>query len=1311
MSYNPLRKKNVEIEQDTTEKPFLCCLTYARIGEADCVLLEDGYTYHRKALEIWLNQCPNRSPVTGLELQEQPGVPDLQRHSISAFRAPENLSHLGDVLKAVDPLRPLLESLASNWQPPQLIVCGAEGVGKSSLLERLVGVPLFPRRPPDTNARTCTQVPIRVQLRRRPYASIPCVQLLMRTGDSSWALQKEELAACEGAHIVVGQLMKEAIAETSKQKGYEVAVSGDYLISVLWYSPNVPDLDLLDLPGLVGAVRKEDPRGIVEETRAVVEAEIFNGAWYSIYLAVVEASEAIYNSPVIHFLQKSNLDHQTIGVITKCDEEVVCKDEYPPRSVSSHSVKVAHKIEKADSVLLGGGFLGTMSRDQEPQPLEWSIQRLHRKAEAEVEWRRSQELENSASVGCTAVLKRVQNFYLSYISDTWCPLTREILAITKVSLTEELKSLGTPAPESNCWEHILSSAKAVLSKMLPRLRRDLEVKVIGGLQSAFSGLIPKLVPTVYSTASEVVTAFETARADLEYRIRTAAGKAIDALGAYSLICEVVTGDESPLRLRRFPLLSDGLANEIIQRYTVAHQELLKELEVKLQGLLACYEFTTPPFTPEYQLNLDTLRLSSELQAIISFGVMSLCRSVLRPLSEIVASLSQRVIEIENCSEERQALSSHIGNIDTALASLASLKVLSEAEAGNTAASRVQRVKQWVVAENFPGRHKPWFRRHAAADKQVVPNNCTLRVLIVGAGPAGLTVAINLAELLSKKAQITLADSRIKFDSERVVSGARTRRDQVVTLQWDVLQFLSPVTRSMLLSKVNEAVWSISSRNIPISLVEDSLLERAQQWDVKDSISFQPIPKLERPEDILHLQSLLTNSDIVIAADGANSWTREHIFGITKEQLEEPKEQNGRPRVDRALGVAFIIPKGGDFPAGLPFEQSINVISTLSQRRFLLNASSPRRSGYVNILLSNDEWKLVKTVDGNRCRFGINPGFIRPHGPSSSIRTNPDVHLPDHSLKEFAPAKDAREDPSGPGAKLWQTVLDGLSMFGLQLSYVTNIVGIKLRVRSTRTALKYGLRDQPDTIGFLVGDAAFQTHFWPGRGMNSVLKEANLLAYCIASQVSATGGIRSGDLEFQVYEGFMAALRNREHRDRSERFLCGSGLIQVVHKADQDHRTKPEVVNVLCERILDQSRRVQRMGPRNWPHRTLKEDQLRCHAQQTLEKLSLRELLIMLTTGPWPAAPGNEVLPEEYTPIIERANCRWFFRAYASSTERTQFNHRFSDPNYNYNKSKRERGRSGGRFPLLFLPLIRSSFSPPCFYDNNFFFFFFLFDHC
>ena len=44
---------------------------------------------------------------------------------------------------------------------PEIIVAGAEGVGKSSVLERLIGVPLFPRGP-----KLVTRMPIRLRLGR-----------------------------------------------------------------------------------------------------------------------------------------------------------------------------------------------------------------------------------------------------------------------------------------------------------------------------------------------------------------------------------------------------------------------------------------------------------------------------------------------------------------------------------------------------------------------------------------------------------------------------------------------------------------------------------------------------------------------------------------------------------------------------------------------------------------------------------------------------------------------------------------------------------------------------------------------------------------------------------------------------------------------------------------------------------------------------------------------------------------------------------------------------------------------------------------
>jgi predicted ATPase len=66
--------------------------------------------------------------------------------------APYNLSEvagtvasvaaLAELFEAVDPLRELLEKL--DWQPPQIVVMGNENTGKSTLLERICMMPLFP---------------------------------------------------------------------------------------------------------------------------------------------------------------------------------------------------------------------------------------------------------------------------------------------------------------------------------------------------------------------------------------------------------------------------------------------------------------------------------------------------------------------------------------------------------------------------------------------------------------------------------------------------------------------------------------------------------------------------------------------------------------------------------------------------------------------------------------------------------------------------------------------------------------------------------------------------------------------------------------------------------------------------------------------------------------------------------------------------------------------------------------------------------------------------------------------------------------
>jgi len=64
------------------------------------------------------------------------------------------------IFTQLDSLRDILAKTLEGWQPPQLVVIGQESSGKSTVLERLAMMPIFPR---DDNI--CTRLPIHVRLR------------------------------------------------------------------------------------------------------------------------------------------------------------------------------------------------------------------------------------------------------------------------------------------------------------------------------------------------------------------------------------------------------------------------------------------------------------------------------------------------------------------------------------------------------------------------------------------------------------------------------------------------------------------------------------------------------------------------------------------------------------------------------------------------------------------------------------------------------------------------------------------------------------------------------------------------------------------------------------------------------------------------------------------------------------------------------------------------------------------------------------------------------------------------------------------
>mmetsp|Transcript_143107 Transcript_143107/g.457308 ORF Transcript_143107/g.457308 Transcript_143107/m.457308 type:complete len:808 (-) Transcript_143107:157-2580(-) len=510
----------------------------------------------------------------------------------------------------------------------------------------------------------------------------------------------------------------------------------------------------------------------------------------------------------------------------------------------------------------------------------------------------------------------------------------------------------------------------------------------------------------------------------------------------------------------------------------------------------------------------------------------------------------------------------------------------------------------------------------------------LRVGVIGGGPAGLATAINLAEWAVQHGMqdifgIVVMDTRYVQDdsgpspkiqyggSRRAEAGVSNRRGQVVTLQQDCVDFLSQRTRDELFRNVNESVWSRTSYNIPIREVEDRLLERAQMNDVSGVLSLEVSNHTGSDEALS--TCLLGRFNIIIGADGSKSWVRRHLFEIEEERMQSV----GR---DLALGIEFQIPEHLH-SSGLPHAQPLNVVLTVSQCRFLLNASSVTRSGFLNMQLTKEEWDLATRVDGQSCVFARSPGILLRSG-----------QVPDGiaASQIFKPQDDyVHGRGSVVSRNLWKSIIDGLKLFGIDQDHVASIVGVELNVRYSPEVV----RAVGETICFLVGDAAFQTHFWPGRGMNSVFKEAASLAnslLLIGRQLQGGGKLGLGLLEITHYFQFVDGLRFQEHQSRSLRFVC-----QITGRTRDSRDRMPEIVREAAYANVSDCKRKLVKEIENWaeifssPKRLhfSKEakEALVSMAIAALENIGDYELKIMAVSGPWPTVKLVEVLPNIGTP--------------------------------------------------------------------------------
>lgn len=213
-------------------------------------------------------------------------------------------------------IRNILQSVGQSGTLtlPSIVVIGSQSSGKSSVLEAIVGHEFLPK-----GSNMVTRRPIELTLVNTPnaqaeYGEFPALGLGKITDFSS---------------------IQRTLTDLNLAVPEKDCVSDDP-IQLTIYSPNVPDLSMIDLPGYIQVAGHDQPPELKQKIADLCDKYIQAP---NVILAISAADVDLANSTALRSSRRVDpRGERTIGVITKMDlvdpergHDVLCDKKYPLR--------------------------------------------------------------------------------------------------------------------------------------------------------------------------------------------------------------------------------------------------------------------------------------------------------------------------------------------------------------------------------------------------------------------------------------------------------------------------------------------------------------------------------------------------------------------------------------------------------------------------------------------------------------------------------------------------------------------------------------------------------------------------------------------------------------------------------------------------------------------------------------------------------------------------------------------------------------------------------------------------------------------
>eukprot|EP01033_Poteriospumella_lacustris_P005702 gene5702-4081_t len=220
----------------------------------------------------------------------------------------------------------------------------------------------------------------------------------------------------------VDELMKTALTLEPGQ-----GIASNHEIVINFSSPSMPNLDLLDLPGLVGSSYGAGSNNFAEQTYALAERVIREESSHSIFLLVVDVRAQVNHSRAAELVRVHGIESQTVGVFTKLDCFVSedDSDDTLMRKVCGSELLTTH------------GWYGCISRKPALVPaMDREVDRLAAMAKSEkslLEQPLYRDMVQLGKVGMAALRGRVLSLFEDFLCHAWIP---SIVALLKTGMEQ-----------------------------------------------------------------------------------------------------------------------------------------------------------------------------------------------------------------------------------------------------------------------------------------------------------------------------------------------------------------------------------------------------------------------------------------------------------------------------------------------------------------------------------------------------------------------------------------------------------------------------------------------------------------------------------------------------------------------------------------------------------------------------------------------------------------------------------------------------------------------------------------------------------